>query len=1392
MNWTKFDTHGESSNHAFEVMCNLIFEDWCKEKYGDDLVQFSFVNGSGGDGGVEAYGVLKNGDVIAVQSKWFPNKIEDSQINQIKNSLKTALEIRPNIKQYIVCVPRDFGSKKKVSEGVSKNNEESRWDSFIKRSRKDYPTVRIIPWDETTIQKKLTKPSLQGINKYWFDNTIIFDKQFRVSYEKVISSWGKTKYIPEIYTKGFIHKNLECFLGSSELSEQHYNQLRNFIERIELLIDSYNDLLEVIASKEIDELEIKIKNDVYELKKIKEELKDNKDIVRYGGDLKNISKSLTLDCTVKDLKEHSLYFEKSEYFKEVEKRLSNIHDDYYYLIQDVCKDTDNKMIFLGEAGTGKTAGIVAEADKLLDNSDHLPVIVHAKEFSNGDTWLSIITKSLGLNSSWEETELYGALQCAALLNGNKNNGKKFSTEHNCVILVDGIDESKDWNFWVQKINEVDAIKDSFPRIKFVFLSRPYVFDYNQELFDSPYTQSIPDTGDADLEVLCERYFSEYHIDIGENLWIKQSLNTPLAIRLFCEKYRNQMIENLEKNTVILTEIFKKKMKSLQDTYYANHPSIRDLTFVGNAIIDIAELFGENDFIEYEDISKIDSAQLQKNLDSILDFLVGEGVIYRVIESKDEFSTKKTLYSWGMQPFFDYLIAVKKNACLERGQQIVVKEVNGVSQMLSLILIEKKGLISNIDNVKIQIADGLELNLYALSNCSLDIAKKYKGYLKDLMQSSVAMFRKVFSKVIFNVLRIDNHPLGSILLDEYLREFAKPVERDIYWSMPTINKNIDEKYISHDELELDQIILHYTDKYMGAPLALVWTLSTLNTETRRDNRVKLMAWGVKQPIEYWKLFEYCVSINDLQILEDIFAVAYGIALGQSFCREYVSKAADWMMNHVFSVEGLKKYENIVLRYYASGIVKIAISQHLVDTEALESITPPFKYDSECLPLYRPAVETNRQYGYEAISYDLAEYVLCDKLDCYFRKDSKTRKYKIDAEDFLSKYKDRYKLNKLNIDGLIISLVYQFLLDEGYDDNLFWFDENKKIYGIDVYIRSEFRCGSYGDMSSIMTVSEKYVWLAKHKLEAIFSNEISLYDEFGKRQYTNNSPNLDYFVNTYQDYINDLNKSNKCNWFNKNLIASLNSKVIDKESIEKWIKNKNVPEFKKWIFDDSGNIILYAFSDVVNDNCGIREAICINTGVINKDDSSILCSIKTSDFEDVTVLTRVSDFYAWQNCHYYCTPQEVCLVHQDLEVERNTTIHTNDKDVNLFKLVSKCIASDGLDEMPTFVMPSYLTRKISKIVYGDGYSYFDENGNEKANYSFVGERLGTYQEILSINKNTLTEGLNDSNLQMVWLFRIYRVPSFKARERYEDIASASDVTYLVWFDDDGKIHRRKLVG
>ncbi len=64
----------------------------------------------------------------------------------------------------------------------------------------------------------------------------------------------------------------------------------------------------------------------------------------------------------------------------------------------------------------------------------------------------------------------------------------------------------------------------------------------------------------------------------------------------------------------------------------------------------------------------------------------------------------------------------------------------------------------------------ELICYALANCSSDIADKYCEYLKQMMRNSVSSFREIFNKVIQPVLRIERHPLGSILLDQFLREF----------------------------------------------------------------------------------------------------------------------------------------------------------------------------------------------------------------------------------------------------------------------------------------------------------------------------------------------------------------------------------------------------------------------------------------------------------------------------------------------------------------------------------------------------------------------------------------------------------------------------------------------
>lgn len=96
MDWTKFNNHGESSNHAFEVMCNMLFECWMKKEYKDNISHFAFVNGSGGDGGVEAYGLLTSGDVIGCSIKVVSQKMEASQFTQIENSFIQQLKFVRN------------------------------------------------------------------------------------------------------------------------------------------------------------------------------------------------------------------------------------------------------------------------------------------------------------------------------------------------------------------------------------------------------------------------------------------------------------------------------------------------------------------------------------------------------------------------------------------------------------------------------------------------------------------------------------------------------------------------------------------------------------------------------------------------------------------------------------------------------------------------------------------------------------------------------------------------------------------------------------------------------------------------------------------------------------------------------------------------------------------------------------------------------------------------------------------------------------------------------------------------------------------------------------------------------------------------------------------------
>ena len=668
-------------------------------------------------------------------------------------------------------------------------------------------------------------------------------------------------------------------------------------------------------------------------------------------------------------------------------------------------DSHNKIIFLGNQGTGKTAGIVSEINLMLQGKTYLPILVQAKDYRKGDSWLSILTITIGLSTTWSELELFQALENAALLrNRYLNESCDIVVQPKCLICVDGIDEASSWSCWKERIEETQVYENIFSNVKFVFLSRPYVFPRYYDLDYRECFYTLPSSGDVSVNELFDNYIAFYKIDLCGNYWIKGILRTPMSLKLFCDLYGNSRVGNLDKNSLVITRLFQKKIDSVEESYRKQEKETKQQSMIKTVLVTVATLLTNKKEVTFEDILNESKEPIKSHLEDLLFFIENEGFIYSHQICKDEFSVPETVYSWGMQPAFDYLIGRKIYDVIKTGNNIDIEYTNGIYQMLSLIAIEEdEKLISEYSNIKLEESVLFDLICYTLANTSAGIASKYRDYVKQLMQYSEAEFREIANNIIIPVSKVDNHPLGGNLLDEFLRSFDKPAQRDIWWSIPTyLRNNYNASWRTYSEIDTSMIVLSDEEHYMGAPLILVWRLSSVDNDIRHDCRLKLTEWGINNPKKYLDLLLYCADINDEQIVEDIFAIAYGIALGKFVQKEYLEKLSSWIVENVYSEEGLFKYENSAIRYYCKGIVKIAISKGLCDAECENRISEKYIRKSSFMPAYKDSFNSKRLSGYGPIDYDLARYVLCDHLDRFFCSDYKTREYLKETADFIEQY------------------------------------------------------------------------------------------------------------------------------------------------------------------------------------------------------------------------------------------------------------------------------------------------------------------------------------------------------------------------------------------------------
>ena len=611
--WDSFNTYGGSYQNSFETLCNQLFERYLSKEYTNSIDEFKVINGAGGDGGIEAYGKLSNGNFIAIQSKWFKKALDKNEINQIKKSITTALSIRPNITEYIICIPHNVSSVK-IGKGKkpSQNSEDVRIENFEKEIKKSYPNLKIIWWFEHSILEELQKAENEGVHKYWFEKEIIHSEFLKDKFDlQKTNFWLKERYVGDLHTKGDIQNLIERQLYSLPFRKKVLVKILDFKNKANNVKSiSEKFINQSLKSGELTEKLNKINcfiNDLI-LKSSALEMKllnGSEPNLMINQDEK-VPIINTIEDTVKILKAvNPTNIQKSTYDK-LKICLRELSTDVIYSYFDI----ENELVaigtslILGKPGTGKTLGLAYAVEECVNKS--APAILIEAKGANSKDWTQLLSQELEL-INWNKNEILNALEILAIRKDCELAAQNTTNFENTKVLIciDGLDEDilNDGN-WYNRINEAIEITHKYNRIRFVFSAREYFYN-NQRLsnYQKNYKElRLKREGDVKVQDVAKRYFEKYRITI-ENYQSIKGLDSLFALKLFCETYQGSTIKRSEIIETTISKLINLKIDRINKEYLESLNSRKAKS--RNAVLEflniISDLFYYNSEVSHTQI-----------------------------------------------------------------------------------------------------------------------------------------------------------------------------------------------------------------------------------------------------------------------------------------------------------------------------------------------------------------------------------------------------------------------------------------------------------------------------------------------------------------------------------------------------------------------------------------------------------------------------------------------------------------------------------------------------------------------------------------------------------------------------------------------------------------------
>jgi hypothetical protein len=1403
VDWSRFNLHGDAPTRAFESLTGIIFELWCRREYNSSLQQVIFVNGSGGDGGVEAYALLNNGDLIGLQAKWFREPLQDSQITQIKSSLTTAATVRPKLIRYIVTIPRDLGDVRRKSKTVT--TERDRWNNFVSTARLEYPNIAIELWDETTLTSLLAELGSEGLTRFWFESSIVDLESLKLKLAQAQHGWLANRYYPLQHQCGQIQDDLNLRLNGTECFGdkwlQEVKKVLALLKKSQLNIQRLDRYQKVNNNPNATDIIFQVGESIGKAIAEQEEL-DRLLSNSYSFPAKLNSGKVDLDYSsiyqlIDILSEEDSNAEKGyNSTKKIREQLENTVECWNN--REITPRLLNRLgcpvIYVGEPGIGKTHALVNTVEQHIQQNKPA-ILIRARDINLSYSWDKIIATAVG-EPNWNLRQVCDALNASAVQSEVRAVNGKQSSPVRILIAIDGLDETTGAIKWGDKIGEIVPISQKYPRLLFVFSVRGSLFECINDRVDrgSNFDCQIIQDSDAPLDKIFESYCQLNHIHCSS--LVRWALQTPFAIQLFAELYKGQSIHNVVFEDFSLVKLISKKIDRIEIEIRDKNNFPNGITPVRNSLRAIArnclnrvEGIPEEEILEIVEQSQKPSSILSRpQLLDILNQCSDRGLLLKRTQYNIEDLLDGDTYTWDLasQSITDFLLACEAFFSVKDNSDKYLNlppylEKYPDAVLLSINLISETGF--DFYNSKLW-ADSIHskrrenIQLTVLSMIATNHSVKYLDWVKELFIHDMPTCQEILRRLVEPCLRIPNHPYGANFVHETLLPLSV-ADRDLFWSGPY--------YIPHNHGAkwegtarnpvLETLDLADDDKWDSAPLLLAWATTTVNNGNRRRIRSSIARWGHDKPSELLKLIEKALETNDPQMREDMMLSAYGAACLVRPDETWLD-LCNWIVDFFFKPDSIGDARNAIVRHCATSIIMRCSICGVSIPEQQQNYVNNFTIDSnKLLQIDRDAALNVRDHGgYPPIDDDLAWYVVPNAVETFFNSIKDfifNPKPHTSAQAFIKKYAKYYNSPDLNPRQFTFGFIREYINQLGWSEDIFYGSPNGgkdgEILGADIAILRKHHQASHGERSSISTFAEKYVWIATHELIGILATCLPAYDDSDRPfdlpvslsllvEINNPATDLrqpeldeDDLIIPFPDLSPDapllselqIDRSNE--WVTKAPLPPIESLIqIDPACLPECAKHY------EWL-------ALQSFANFTNDDSQSISALWTSCFTISK---RHLSTLRNGIVEENTCW----DIHKFQggirSAEFYQDPSEVVWAKwiQDIECDRDLIIQDiSGKNRKIAAKATSCKFhwQNSEAEVEEWIPTSNLCQHLKIVDFQNGR--FINDAGDIVCLSLKQDTKENSFHTLVIRKDIMDEYLKKNKLAIVWGVRIFREPS-----------------------------------